>query len=293
MNKIIIIFLLLLIAAPVYPMQPITRYLEAETVVYQGLSGSSGTQFTINESIKTIKFDSGLTLPTVGLKISAATNLFITGVTYTSTGLPINDLRWIPQGTTKITLSDGTNSATMRAVSAGSAEVLSATELLTNPNFATDLSGWTPTTTGGTGTIVWSSTNNVLFTQAGTSVSMWLSQSVATTANALYKAQITGISCTAGQANNRIYLGTAQNGGQIGNTASFANVTQSLYGTAAGTTTWFNFRWNAVVPTYTNVGSATLKNITAPDASGLVFNNLTLGSLNVNAASYSIKLEKW
>jgi hypothetical protein len=239
---------------------------EPETLTYFQLPGASGDIDVINTAIWNIKYGTGLTLDTVSLNISAATNLFLTRAQYTSTGLPTNDFRWIPQGTTKITLNDGTNSATMRAVSAGSAETLGS-NLVVGWDFT---SGWLTDS----GVTINNSTQFVSTGNGGVKKDLM-------TLNRLYKSKLAGSTSSAGITLTNSAFST---------TYASANLANYSYQTAVTDT---NLRIRNSGAGTTTVTLLESWPVTAPDASGIVFDNLTLGSLNVNAASYSVKLEKW
>ena len=174
-------------------------------------------------------------------------------------------LTWLDGGTWSISGGYGINTPS------------TGTELLLNPNFDTDLSNWTLTTAGGT--IVWGAGGVIIFTEPGTSQSMYASQGVTTVAGLWYKAQDVSVAVT--QHRGWLNIGTILNGQQILNLYTGVASPGTLYGTfrAVGTTTYLSLEDVGSATNVVTYTSASLKPI--PNSS--LFTNMQLGTTDVYA----------
>jgi hypothetical protein len=257
-------------------MQTIYPFEEPETAAYFALPGASGDWFTVNEAIKKIKYGSGLTLSTVSLNGSFATNLFLTRVQYTSTGLPTNDGRW--WAGFNLAITETTHTATTTAIAAATAEELSNvlnTSTCGNNGYST-FDGATAT-----GFHAIRTSGNCA---AGTAKEIHLVQ------NALYKLSAT-ISLASGALPQwAIYNNWSTSGSNYGLLATMAigsNVAYVSPNTATATGTVY--LRNTTNTEYT-VSQLTAQTVTAPDSSGVTTGAWTLNGLSLTAASYSVTI---
>ncbi len=208
------------------------RYLlEKETMDYMGLPGVSFTQTQIdslNANIRAIKNGSTVTIASATVGISNVDPYrFLTNPTYTSTGLPSNDLRWIPDGyTIRLTDTGGkVKTVTKGANGTVAGETYGANIISANADFSSAEPpgvaysrgpGWT--ITGGVGV------------SDGTTVNSWLLQlpNPPPAAGGLYVETVDYVTFTAGQS----YLGFDNTNN--GATPYTTTGTKNWYKTVAG-----------------------------------------------------------
>lgn len=257
MKRLFLIFLLLLIAIPCFG-QTLKRHLEPETVNYCSLSGASCTdQFTFNEQIKLIKYNSGsVTLSGLTCNISNATSyLFVSN--------PSSDLRkWLGYYIT-FTSSTG-NTLKVKVSAVGTGETLQ-TNIFASFNFT---SGWSTSNA----TIIDATNFNV------TSASNYIRTNNTHTIGALYKSSFSAI----GIPNN--YL--RDNNGVI----LCARDGSNNYATALGNSTLINGNTGTGNLQVTTLVS---QKVLTPSATGIYFTDpVVTGTFNYNATSFTATITK-
>ena len=245
--------------------------LQNETIAYLALPNPMYNPTLADSYIRAIKFGSGVVLSSLALNLSTvAGTLFLTNAP--------SDLRWLAGWSTppKVTLNDGTNNATFYPLVAGTGETYS--EKFLDTSFD-DTTKWTKdavtwTVSGGKA--------NAADTANGVTIYQSVSQ-----ANTLYLYTIVCDSITHGKYKMQVgsYLGPAF--GSTGTQTGYATAPNDTNHTAGIRTD--STGYPTLLATFTD---ALFQQVLTPSSAGFTYNNLTLGSLNPNAASYTMTITK-